>query len=356
MSSKSKDCVVPKQKQSVSSKALQKQYDKQKQRRIPRDTLPSPTLNIPLDDYTSFATCLKHSTRILALLGAGLSAASGIPTFRGPGGFWREHDATKLATPEAFEKDPSLIWQFYSYRRHAALKASPNRAHVALAKLAEKKSFLAINQNIDGDPHPMFLARMLQSDAENLILGLSQRAQHSTSSLLPIHGSLFDIKCSNPQCSYISVDDSTDPIVPSLSISEEHDISNPRFPISSIPVSSLPHCPQCASLLRPAVVWFGEQVPFSAREQIHTWLDKGPVDLMLVIGTSATVWPASIYIHCARLAGARIAVFNTEEANPELDDESQKLTQRDWFFKGDAAAVIPDVLKEVIGLIPQTKH
>ena len=86
------------------------------------------------------------------MFGAGLSAASGVPTFRGPGGFWREHDATELATPEAFEKDPSLIWQFYNYRRHNALKAKPNQAHMALAKLAEMKSdFLAVSQNIDGD-------------------------------------------------------------------------------------------------------------------------------------------------------------------------------------------------------------
>ena len=88
----------------------------------------------------------------MALLGAGLSAASGVPTFRGAGGYWREHDATELATPEAFEKDPSFVWQFYNYRRHGALNAKPNRGHIALAKLAEANSdsFLAISQNIDG--------------------------------------------------------------------------------------------------------------------------------------------------------------------------------------------------------------
>ena len=76
---------------------------------------------------------------------------------------------------------------------------------------------------------------------------------------------------------------------------------------------------------------------------------------MLVVGTSSTVWPAAIYIHSARIAGARIAVFNTEDPDLEVSDESQKLTKKDWFFKGDAGVVIPDVLKEVVGTIPRTK-
>ena len=183
-------------------------------------------------------------------------------------------------------------------------------------------------------------------------LGLSQRAHHPSSSLLSIHGSLFDIKCSNSQCSYTYPDNFTDPIVPSLDLPEDHDLSDARFPITSVPVSSLPHCPLCDSLLRPAVVWFGEPVLWALRERIHSWLDKGPVGLMLVVGTSAVVWPAAIYIHCARLAGARIAFFNTEEPNLEMCGESQKISEKDWFFKGDASAVIPDLLKEVIGPVP----
>jgi len=95
---------------------LQRRYGKQQHRRTRSGVLPSPTLNIPLDSYTSFVTHLQSSTRILALLGAGLSAASGIPIFRGPGGFWREHNAMDLATPEAFFKDPGLVWQYYNYR------------------------------------------------------------------------------------------------------------------------------------------------------------------------------------------------------------------------------------------------
>lgn len=140
----------PKHSSKKFAEELRKKYAKQQQRKVPTSTLPTATLDIPLDHYASFVEHLKSSTRILALFGAGLSAASGVPTFRGAGGFWRGHDATELATPGAFYRDPSFVWQFYNYRRHVALKATPNRAHLGLAKLAEKKpDFLAISQNID---------------------------------------------------------------------------------------------------------------------------------------------------------------------------------------------------------------
>ncbi|KAJ8607041.1 hypothetical protein MRB53_040550 [Persea americana] len=97
-------------------------------------------------DMASFTNHLLHSNRILALCGAGLSASSGLPTFRGAGGLWRKFDAISLATPDAFEDDPSLVWQFYGYRRHMALQAMPNQAHYALAELARRKgpAFLTV--------------------------------------------------------------------------------------------------------------------------------------------------------------------------------------------------------------------
>ena len=107
---------------------------------------------IPTKDRESFTEHLKASNRILALCGAGLSASSGLPTFRGAGGIWRNHEATSLATPEAFEADPALVWQFYSYRRHMALNAKPNPAHFALAELARKRpNFVTLTQNVDGE-------------------------------------------------------------------------------------------------------------------------------------------------------------------------------------------------------------
>ena len=111
----------------------------------------SATSSIPAADLESFSAHLKSSDRILALLGAGLSASSGLPTFRGAGGLWRNHEAMMLATPEAFAENPGLVWQFYSYRRHMALQAQPNKAHYALAELAKKKkNFITLSQNVDG--------------------------------------------------------------------------------------------------------------------------------------------------------------------------------------------------------------
>jgi NAD-dependent SIR2 family protein deacetylase len=105
----------------------------------------------PHNDISAFHTALQSSRRILALCGAGLSASSGLPTFRGAGGFWRNHDATELATPGAFARDPGLVWLFYAYRRHMSLTAQPNDAHRALAKLAKVKEdkFLCLTQNVD---------------------------------------------------------------------------------------------------------------------------------------------------------------------------------------------------------------
>src|SRR5271156_724774 len=135
-----------------------------------------PTDSISRDDLHSFTDHLQSSTRILALLGAGLSASSGLPTFRGKGGLWRTFPSTSLATPEAFEENPALSWQFYSWRRHASLSVFPNRAHLALAELARKKAgFLCLSQNVDG---------------------LSVRAEHPEGQLKLLHGSLFDTKCS----------------------------------------------------------------------------------------------------------------------------------------------------------------
>lgn len=102
-------------------------------------------------DLESFQNHLHSSKRVLALCGAGLSAASGLPTFRGAGGLWRSYDAVSLATPEAWAKDPGLVWQFYSYRRHMALQARPNPAHYALAELTRRKEgFITLSQNVDG--------------------------------------------------------------------------------------------------------------------------------------------------------------------------------------------------------------
>ncbi|KAH0548275.1 hypothetical protein GP486_008022 [Trichoglossum hirsutum] len=317
---------------------------------------------MPHADLESFTAHLQSSRRILALLGAGLSASSGLPTFRGAGGLWRSHDAISLATPEAFNADPGLVWQFYSYRRHMALLAKPNRAHYALAELAERKEgFATLTQNVDG---------------------LSQRANHPPSQLHLLHGSLFDVKCTSFYCNY-SRQDFSDPIVPALDIPRgrpepkpssdgqgaaaadslyatmgisltpsssapsELDISDERNLLPSVHIRDLPHCPECKTgLLRPGVVWFGEMLPQATIDAIEDWIIASPtIDLILVIGTSSKVYPAAAYVDRARAKGARVAVVNVVRG----DAPSSGLTERDWFFEGDAGTVVPEILKSVIG-------
>lgn len=152
------------------------------------------TSSIPQADLESFSSHIKSSRRVLALLGAGLSAASGLPTFRGAGGLWRSHDAVSLATPEAFSKDPGLVWQFYSYRRHMALQAQPNPAHYALAELAKRnRNFVTLSQNVDGkackDPTSLKFAKPIQGSANVRIIrflsSISCTGHCSTSAVLP---------------------------------------------------------------------------------------------------------------------------------------------------------------------------
>jgi NAD-dependent deacetylase sirtuin 5 len=302
-----------------------------------------------------FRQHLNQSTRILALLGAGLSASSGLPTFRGAGGLWRTHDAVSLATPGAFCADPALVWQFYSYRRHMAMNAKPNRAHLALAELSHKKpDFITLSQNVDG---------------------LSPRAGHPADQLKLLHGSLFDVKCFNEAtCGYTRKNDFTDPIVPALALpsisdtttntarattttttKQQHplltgaDISDISIPIPSIPIHSLPTCPQCSThLLRPGVVWFGEQLPATVLSSVSEFISSPgqKIDLMLVIGTSSVVYPAAGYTEEAREKGARVAVINMDP------NDAKGLQEGDWFFQGDAAEIVPELLKGVIGETP----
>jgi len=306
-------------------------------------------------EVSEFQKHLFKSKRILALCGAGLSAASGLPTFRGAGGMWKTHKATTLATPEAFEENPGLVWQFYAYRRHMALRAKPNAAHAALAALARKKEgFVCLTQNVDG---------------------LSTRAKHPASQLHHLHGSLFDIKCFNEECDYFEKDNMTDPLCPALAVSlepsetdksgaeatsslysamnlpppagkSEATVASTESKEETIPASALPHCPKCNDLLRPGVVWFGESLPVDTIESVNEWIEGAKkIDLMMVIGTTAEVWPAAGYIHQARLKGARIAVINMDSGHLGGTGDLKK---GDWMFEGNAAEILPVLFEGVL--------
>jgi NAD+-dependent protein deacetylase sirtuin 5 len=188
-----------------------------------------------------------------------------------------------------------------------------------------------------------------------------------------VHGSLFDVKCTGFYCDYLDRDNFTDPIVPALAIprgspdltsnearetagygegaaidhSRELDISNENVYLPELSRSDLPRCPKCKEgYLRPGVVWFGEALPADVLDEIDDWIDESEaIDLMLVIGTSAEVFPAAEYVDMAREKGARIAVVNTEPG----DARKLRLTDRDWYFQGDASSIVPCILESVIG-------
>ncbi|KUI63619.1 NAD-dependent protein deacylase [Cytospora mali] len=290
----------------------------------------------PRTSIEDFESLVKSSNRILALCGAGLSASSGLPTFRGSGGLWRNHEPTSLATPRAFKRDPTLVWLFYAWRRHMCLKAEPNMGHYALAQLARKKdNFLCLTQNVDG---------------------LSIRAGHPTSQLHLLHGSILDLKCFNERCAYIDKDNLSDPLCPALEAASAVNappgeqqpgklpLLDPAVPVPKIDVKDLPHCPSCkAGLLRPGVVWFGEPLDKEMLDETDEWIDSGPVDLMLVIGTAAVVWPAAGYTTKAKVKGAVVAVINPDPS------ARAGLGPKDFFFQGDAAEILPKLFEKVIG-------
>lgn len=206
---------------------------------------------------------LHPAAVVTALTGAGISAASGIPTFRGEDGLWKQYRAEDLATPAAFENDPRTVWEWYGWRRDLVRNAEPNPAHHALARLARTvEHFEIITQNVDG---------------------LHAR----TDPAIPIHelhGSIFVLRCT--RC------------------------GREREDVSPGPAAGhLPHC-ECDGLLRPAVVWFGEALDPAVLGACHGALRR--CDVLLVVGTSGLVYPAAGLTRFAQQHGAFVANFNLD--------------------------------------------
>jgi NAD-dependent deacetylase len=205
---------------------------------------------------------VSAAASVAVLTGAGISAESGIPTFRGPGGLWRSYRAEDLATPQAFARDPHLTWEWYDWRRAIISTAEPNAGHLALAKLEQRvPRFTLITQNVDG---------------------LHDRA--GSRSILKVHGDIWTLRC-------IACAREWRDLQPSL----------PQLP---------PPCP-CGGVARPGVVWFGEGLPQ------ETWSAAVEAvrgaELLLVIGTSAVVYPAAGLVQLAQSAGSKVVEINVAE-------------------------------------------
>jgi len=189
--------------------------------------------------------------RTLVLTGAGVSAESGIPTFRGRDGYWRNLDPAKLATPEAFASDPKLVWEWYRERRQRIRSAQPNPAHQAIVKLAaHADEFLLLTQNVDD------LHLRAESDGQRL----------SRDKIVQIHGDIFETRCSRCESRW-------------RELAYEHEHEHER--------DELPKCGICGALMRPGVIWFGEQLDARKIERVENYLARASCDVVIVAGTTA---------------------------------------------------------------------
>jgi NAD-dependent deacetylase len=218
---------------------------------------------------------LRGAGRTTVLTGAGISAASGIPTFRGEAGLWRKVRAETIATPEAFANDPRLVWEWYDWRRQMLLAASPNPAHEVLAGWCRARPGVRlVTQNVDG--------LLERAGAEHVIR---------------LHGSIWHLRCYRP-CA-----------------EGNHDWRNETAPLETLP----PRCPHCGGIARPAVTWFGEALDVEA---ITSAADAAAnCDVFLTVGTSALVYPAAGLLPHARAHGAFTVEINTDvtSASAQVD-------------------------------------
>jgi len=216
------------------------------------------------DLVEKLARRISAAKRLTILTGAGVSAASGVPTFRGPGGLWRQYRAEDLATPQAFRRDPNLAWEWYAWRRGRIAECRPNAAHEVIARWSEHPRCQVITQNVDD-------------------LHLRAGTQH----LIRLHGSIWEQRCT-AGCA-----DGRTPW------------RDERQPLPEVP----PRCPHCGGLARPNIVWFGESL---SNGDIGAALEATACDLFLTVGTSAVVYPAAGLVHEARGRGAFTAEINLE--------------------------------------------
>ena len=236
---------------------------------------------------------LSQQDQLFVLTGAGVSAESGLPTFRGVNGLWRGYRVEDVATPEAFAADPALVWQFYSERRQRHQTVKPNLAHFALAELEHRLAdrFFLCTQNVDS----------LHEQ------GGSQRVVH-------MHGRIMQSRCSSGRCGSQPFDDTS------------------AYPTRE----EIPHCRTCGALIRPHICWFGE-VPFEMDLILH---QLAGATLLLTVGTSGVVEPAASFVRMARRNRARTIYVGPEEpSNRAFFDE---------VVLGKAGEVLPELVREML--------
>jgi NAD-dependent deacetylase len=234
---------------------------------------------------------LRAATRIAILTGAGVSAESGIPTFRDADGLWEGHAVEDVATPEAFRRDPAFVWKFYNARRANLRAVKPNPGHYALAQLEQwlgEDRFTLVTQNVDG---------------------LHRRA--GSRNVVELHGNLARTRCTGCQ----TVEDR-----------------------GLEPLGALPKCPHCSALLRPDVVWFHEQLPNDAWETAAAAAHS--CDCFLIVGTSAVVYPAAGLIGIARQNGATVIEFNLQRSDASHPADVNVF--------GPSGQTLPSVIDQVV--------
>jgi NAD-dependent deacetylase len=236
------------------------------------------------------AALLAGAERVAVLTGAGISAESGVPTFRDAGGLWEGHRVEDVATPEAFRRDPTLVWRFYNLRRAALRTVRPNPGHHALAALEQRlgpERFALATQNIDG-----------------------LHAAAGSRRVLELHGNLARVRCTG--CGVVE-DRGTEAL------------------------ADLPRCAQCGELLRPDVVWFHEALPEAVWEEAMVATHR--CQCFLVVGTSAVVYPAAGLVDVARAGRARVI-----EINVRATEVTHKV---DVALHGPSGQILPQLLERL---------
>lgn len=204
---------------------------------------------------------LKKTESLLVITGAGISAESGIPTFRGADGLWQNYRAEELATPWAFERDPVTVWKWYEWRRGIISKAEPNKGHIAIKGFEERfKNFFLITQNVDG-----------------------LHARTGVKNMVEIHGNLWRVRCTRDNKTFMLWD----------------------YPLKEIP----PKC-ECGGILRPDVVWFGESIPYAYLEKAYSAINS--CDTLIVAGTSGVVYPVAAFPQMVKDNGGFVIEVNIE--------------------------------------------